>query len=386
MGESAADVMAKLRAMKAAKAQKSAPPPLSLASSRPAKKQKMDAAAAVMEQLRQKKAAAAASAGARKGTYSVQSKRVDGLRIVDLDMEDDSDEEAEDGNGDDDDDRSDDDDDNISDNDDDDIKYSDDDEEEFTGIHDGTETSEQDHAQEDEEEDDGPVVMSFDGSKTQRVSSKASPRLQSVTKVFDDSIAYAIDKQRNRAKDSTTNEQPLSAEAMNLKNDVALQRLITESHILSEANRKEGSYFSSASASFDPIGKARLKTLNARIDSLALQSRAHNKAKKTDYYSLNPQALEDAQKEKFNKLKMPMNMRKGMLHTQAARQTKYEAKAREAGIVLPVKPKATKKSGTSQRKPQDRAPKIQSVGRFTKQGLVVSKSDIARISSKRKRR
>lgn len=166
---------------------------------------------------------------------------------------------------------------------------------------------------------------------------------------------------------------------MDLKNDIALQRLIAESHILSDAQRKEGSPLSS-NFLLNPVGKARLKTLDASIQSLALlHGGDHRNAKfqrnTKDPYSFDPSALVQHEEKKFNSQKMPMNMRKGIVAKKEERTEKYERKSRDAGIILP-KGLTKKKSKNINR---DRGLTVTSVGKFTKSGLVVSQQEHARI-------
>ncbi|KAK9464052.1 uncharacterized protein V1516DRAFT_609336, partial [Lipomyces oligophaga] len=157
----------------------------------------------------------------------------------------------------------------------------------------------------------------------------------------------------------------------NLKHDLELQRLITESHILSESN-----------SGLNPIGKTRLKTLDTRIDSLSIRSANARSGNKTDYYSLNPKSLLEIKQRKFNREKMSMKMRTGILSKQSERKRRSDSYAREAGIVLPVSSRSNSISisNTNSNSRRDRGLKIQAVGKFTRSGLKINKSDIARLS------
>ncbi|CAN6674720.1 hypothetical protein TRVA0_062S00364 [Trichomonascus vanleenenianus] len=140
-------------------------------------------------------------------------------------------------------------------------------------------------------------------------------------------------------------------EQEDIKNDLALQRLISESHILAEANQHSGA---DISLDFDPIGKSRLKALDTRLKSLG------------------------AKQEKSQS--MPMNMAKGIKQAQKTKQEKYTKHAREAGIILAKVSKDTSKKT----KKRDRGLKIASVGRNTRHGLIISQQEIARVTKKRK--
>ncbi|KAK9355503.1 hypothetical protein V1523DRAFT_375308 [Lipomyces doorenjongii] len=349
MAESAADIMNQLRLLKEAKMAKAAS-----RSAKGMKRKSSDSASEVMEKLRKMKEMKNSKVRVKNGA--------EGFRIVDPEHDDDDDDD------DDDEDAYDQDEEEYEDED-----QLDDDEDEFTGFDDDfTKSRERKNSWDDDA--DGPIVIRFDGSKTERMIKAPTPRdrrnFMSQSAPKPESVLEKQAKNQSRQKSKVDDD-----EYMNLKHDVELQRLITESHILSEASRKGGA-ISLSDGSFDPIGKARTKTMEARIDSLALQSGGKVKASKRDYYSINPQTLLESQKKKFNKEKMPMRMRKGMLQKSAIREEKYEKNAKEAGIVLPKSSSRQKKS----RDMRDRGLKIQSVGRFTPSGLKLSKSEIARDS------
>ncbi|KAI5958570.1 FAF1 [Candida theae] len=175
-------------------------------------------------------------------------------------------------------------------------------------------------------------------------------------------------------------------ESDNLENDLKLQRLLKESHIL--ANNVDPQ-FSGADLTLktidfeDPTGKSRRRILSSRMSELA---------------SIN--------KTKDRKLEsMPMNMRKGMIAKRDARVAKYEQEAREAGIVLSKLKKgqvrdlnAGRGSTSSSERlgsgkslgnkvmKRERGLKINGVGKSTRNGLVISQSDIDRINNQGKRR
>ncbi|KAK9384721.1 hypothetical protein V1515DRAFT_646952 [Lipomyces mesembrius] len=360
MAESAADVMNQLRLLKEAKMKKAAS-----SSAKGMKRKSSDSASKVMEKMRKMKEMKNSKARVKNGE--------EGFRIVDPEDDDDDNEEAY---GHDEEEYEDEDDWNVEGDQvgDEDQDQDDDEEDEFIGFDDDfTKSRERKNSWDDDA--DGPIVIRFDGSKTERMIKAPTPRdrrnfmSQSAPKpesVLEKQAAKNQSRQKSKVDDD---------ECTNLKHDVELQRLITESHILSEAARKGGAILLS-DGSFDPIGKARTKTMEARIDSLALQSGGKVKASKKDYYSINPQTLLESQKKKFNQEKMPMRMRRGMLQKRAEREEKYEKNAKEAGIVLPKSSSRQKKSKDM----RDRGLKIQSVGRFTPSGLKLSKSEIARHS------
>ena len=177
-------------------------------------------------------------------------------------------------------------------------------------------------------------------------------------------------------------------EEENIKNDLELQRFLRESHILSAFGQNSVSgvnlTLSGLSQGSDDIdyhddqiiGKARLRTLEMRLKSL---SRVNGDSRKID-------KLE----------KMPMNLRKRLVANHQRRIAKYEQEARDAGIVLSkVKKGEFRKIGSSYKgdiekrigsgiknktaernKRRDRGLKINSVGKNTKHGLVISKEEL----------
>ncbi|CCG21777.1 Faf1 protein [Candida orthopsilosis Co 90-125] len=173
-------------------------------------------------------------------------------------------------------------------------------------------------------------------------------------------------------------------ESDNLENDLKLQRLLKESHIL--ANNVDPQ-FSGADLTLktidfeDPTGKSRKRVLSSRIQELSTTNLAKEKK------------LES----------MPMNMRKGMIAKRDARVAKYEKEARDAGIVLSKLKKGQVRdlnagrgstsssdrlgSGKTHKvQKRERGLKINGVGRSTRNGLVISQNDIDRINSQGKRR
>lgn len=186
-------------------------------------------------------------------------------------------------------------------------------------------------------------------------------------------------------------------EMENLQNDIELQRFLKESHLLSAFN----SATSGASLTLDGLkdttvsyqddevmGKARARTLEMRLQNISKVNGDGRKISKLE--------------------KVPMHVRKGMIDKHVKRIKKYEEEAADAGIVLSkvksgnfrkiestyvkdierrigssIKSKDLEKS-----KKRTRGLKVQSVGRSTRNGLVISSEDIARIngSGKSKRR
>ena len=169
----------------------------------------------------------------------------------------------------------------------------------------------------------------------------------------------------------------------NLDNDLKLQRLLSESHILSNLMAHSGADLTLQTIDFeDPTGKARRRAIDSRIRQLAATNSATGGLPKT---------LE----------KMPMSMRKGMIRKRDNRISKYEEEAKNAGIVLSkvkkgqVRDLVSSKGSTlvsdrlgtgkkTKSTKRDKGLKINSIGRSTRNGLMISQEEIDRIGGKGK--
>lgn len=173
--------------------------------------------------------------------------------------------------------------------------------------------------------------------------------------------------------------QASKEDSEHMENDLKLQRLLSESHILASKLDYSGADVTLQTLDYeDPTGKARRRVLDSRIRSAAaLNSKTGGL----------PHRLE----------KMPMDMRKGMVKTRDERISRYEQEARDAGIVLAkVKPgeirnlnagrgstQASDRIGNGvrvQKKVRDKGLRINGVGRSTRNGLVIAQKDIDRIN------
>jgi hypothetical protein len=144
------------------------------------------------------------------------------------------------------------------------------------------------------------------------------------------------------------------AEASNLKNDLALQRLLRDSHLLS-AN--SSSTFSPSTASNSTptstsvAGELRHKSMDLHLRSMGAKKSIH------------------AQKS------MPMSHRKGMTAKSQRREEKRKAEAKENGIILEKEAKTRKFSG--KRESGVGGPGI---GKFKGGTLNLSKADVRSIT------
>lgn len=133
-------------------------------------------------------------------------------------------------------------------------------------------------------------------------------------------------------------------EAANLKKDLALQRLLEESHLLDPTS------------SLAPQGRNRHKALDMRQQALGAQS--------SMFYQKN----------------MPLAQRKGILAKTAERDTYRRREAKDNGVVLEKAPKS--KSRESKRQRDIGAPTI---GRFSRGMLTLSKKDLGDIVGRPKK-
>jgi hypothetical protein len=202
---------------------------------------------------------------------------------------------------------------------------------------------------------DGPQIVKFSAKKSNSVA--------------EDDIMSRLTEKRQRklfmsAKAPKTVEQTelltraqaatATAESQeDLKNDLELNRLIKESRILAEAENQV-SHYSGAEISLDAEynPKAKLKILEMRLDEIG------SKRKRSET--------------------IPMNIRKGIVAKKHERQAKYDEYAKEAGI---VQARPIKSGKNSQRRV--RGLQIQTVGKSTKHGHIVSSKEIAERTTKR---
>lgn len=130
------------------------------------------------------------------------------------------------------------------------------------------------------------------------------------------------------------------SETANLKKDLALQRLLTESHLLESASNPT------------LTGKNRHKATDLRIQALGSKTSI------------------------FKQEKMPISHRKGIIAKQAEREETRRREARENGIILERAKMNPKKNNVRQK---DRGVGAPGVGKFTGGTLTLSKKDISEI-------
>ncbi|KIX10542.1 uncharacterized protein Z518_01625 [Rhinocladiella mackenziei CBS 650.93] len=131
-----------------------------------------------------------------------------------------------------------------------------------------------------------------------------------------------------------------ASEAMNLKHDLDLQRLLKESHLLEQAK-----------VSSTP-GSHRHKAVDMRLRSLGSKG------------------------SMFHQVKMPLAHRRGILAKSASRETMRRKEAQENGIIVEKPEQKRFRSGERRR---ERAVDIPAVGKFRGGTLKLSKKDVLDI-------
>ncbi|SSD61044.1 related to Protein FAF1 [Saccharomycodes ludwigii] len=195
-------------------------------------------------------------------------------------------------------------------------------------------------------------------------------------------IKKGFSKKNHRDNESRSDDENEN-EMENLRNDIELQNFIKESHLLSAFSNRGGN--GANSFRDDEItGKVRMKTLEQRLKTI--QDNNHN--------------VSNRYKSKSNTLEsMPMNVRKGMVKKHLDRIDKYEKFAKENGIVLSKNGKKDgfRKIDTTYKKDIQKrigsgsnrniggsnrrtSLKINSVGKSTRNGLILSKAEIRKIN------
>lgn len=161
-------------------------------------------------------------------------------------------------------------------------------------------------------------------------------------------------KSQAKAKKAASTTDEDGTESTNLKHDLALQRLLKESHLLDASSFSSSSFSPTA-----PEGKNRLKALDMRILDLG------------------------AKNSTLQQENMPMHIRKGIAGKAANRETTRRREAKENGVIL----EKFKSSAPSKVRKQRRERGVGGVGIGKMQGstLKLSSYDIRSIEGTRTR-
>lgn len=226
-----------------------------------------------------------------------------------------------------------------------------------------------------------PIVVKFEDKYSTPSAAKPSTVEKKLRRSGKPLTLAELKRKNEQSQSTSTKEGPTSAK--DFKDDLELQRLLGESSILKSLaeerrNKKgdSGAELTLKTLNEPLIGKARVRTLDSRIMQVASVNGDPKKLHKVE--------------------KIPMKIRQAMIKKQQERVRKVENEARDNGIVLSKsakgafrdigndrafvsKDKIIGKGGATKSRMRDRGLKIQTVGRSTRNGLVLSKSDIARI-------
>lgn len=220
-----------------------------------------------------------------------------------------------------------------------------------------------------------PKVVTISETPTPQISKKD----QKLARAGRAPTIQELNQKQSQTKPSSKKQKTSKEDQDNLENDVKLQRLLQESHILANNQGHSGADLTMQTLDYeDPTGKSRAKALTSRLRNLSAAN-SSNKGM--------PKKLES----------MPMAMRKGMIKSQQKKVQKYEKEAKDAGTVLSKVKRgelrdlaagkgstfASDRLGTGKSGPnrvRDRGLKVNSVGKSTRNGLVILKKDIERIN------
>ncbi|KAJ5191358.1 uncharacterized protein N7498_010343 [Penicillium cinerascens] len=208
----------------------------------------------------------------------------------------------------------------------------------------GSEMDEQwDGVSEDESDEDVVEVVEHTDTRAtdDRMDKKAFKAFMSAKPPSSLETKTTKSTEKSNKKDESDDE----VDADNLKHDLALQRLLRESHLLD------------SSSDLAPTGKNRLKALDLRMQSLGA-------------------------KDSLYKQKMPDAHRRGINAKAAAKDEKRRREAKENGIILEKPTKVTKSSNSGRR---DRGIGGSSIGKFSGGTLNLSKQDLQSMQSSRGR-
>lgn len=178
--------------------------------------------------------------------------------------------------------------------------------------------------------------------------------------------ATSTDVTRTKQKASGDDDDPHNEDSKTLlANDLALQRLISESHILSASNpfNSIGSSASGGGADGKTFteGRTRKLTTDLRLQKLG------------------------SKESIFKQQKMPMCMRKGINTAKQEREAKRRREAKENGIILET---AQKKGGSSKKRSKGRggvAVDMPGMGKFRNGELRLSNREVKAVEMEGKR-
>ncbi|KAF8461279.1 hypothetical protein BDZ91DRAFT_737648 [Kalaharituber pfeilii] len=236
------------------------------------------------------------------------------------------------------------------------------DEDAFSGFSD---VSEEDAQAMDGSDTDGPEVVDYTGRsaipavpvKAPKSERKAFMSHKPPALIPTSDAPSSTAKKSKRTDTSPDSDSDPDTAAAHLKNDLALQRLLRESHLLdAHPSNSHLADPSNPTLSLLPTGKNRHRAINSRITHLGGKD--------------------------LTKHKMPVPMKRGLKLGRAAAEAKRIKIARDGGIVLEKKTMSEeerKKKEREERKRRENRGFKPAVGKFRNGSLVLSKKDIREI-------
>lgn len=228
----------------------------------------------------------------------------------------------------------------------------------------------------------GPKVISFGSTIKDEVDVFSGVKLtdKMIKEMQNTKKKAVLNHKKNNKPELEDDEYDEETERKNLQNDIELQNFIRDSHLL---NSFGGSNFNSSK---DVVGKARMKVMESQMKALVSQNKHISNKNKVGIVD----GLE----------KVPINIRKGMITKHKKRIDNYEANAKDNGIVLAKQAKGSfRKIDFTYKKDierrigkgvkadmgknnimRDKGLKINAIGRSSRNGLVISKNEIKRVT------
>ncbi|KAM7204063.1 hypothetical protein V8F20_003761 [Naviculisporaceae sp. PSN 640] len=216
-----------------------------------------------------------------------------------------------------------------------------------------------------EDEDDTPKVEVVDHTSSSQPANILTMSKKELKAYLSSRPPSTNDAAQPTSKSKPPKENPTEEDsAAFLANDLALQRLISESHILSAAGGNASHYLSSqaeqnaiANNKTFVEGRIRRKTTDLRIQALGAKTSILTQAK------------------------MPMGMRKGINQAAVSREEKRRREARENGIILERASKKGKtgSSGGIKKRRTERPVDLPGVGKMRGSELRISARDVRSI-------
>ncbi|EFX00616.1 hypothetical protein CMQ_7618 [Grosmannia clavigera kw1407] len=278
---------------------------------------------------------------------------------------------------------------------------SDDERSDWSGLSDEDEDGESERVSNSDSESDGaepvtPSVQVIDyssGASAADLAGNVSGMTKQERRAYLSSRPPALDDRRRSASTTTAADTAAAdgADGANtfkdapdlLANDLALQRLIAESHLLSAVRAPSTTGADPASLkSARPFAAGRLRQHATDLRIQAVARRGVSGFASSPAASAALAAPPNSAHSIYTQTSMPMAIRKGISGAAAARESKRRREARESGIVL-ERPATISAASSSIRRRRQRAVDAPSVGRLHGSELRLRESDVRAIEGHR---